>query len=894
MGWRETLSAGLVAVAKTLRTESISAAAKTRQPESQVQTYAHQISDPGKREGPREREYSAQKPIIRQEWEVGDDDVAWSLAEQGQLQLVVQLIEKMFGDGVISGLLDTRSSGLLKLPVTITGDEELVDELSGGEKNVQKARSGLLWKMFPFAALARIIQFGIMLGAGIGYFVQTEDDPCPILHVIEHQFLIHRRDADGRYRLFYRTASDGEIEIVPGDGRWFVFAPYGFQRFWVYGKWRPVGRQWLLKNASQEQRETWGNRLARGVIWITAPPSSNEDERDTINSFFSSVIAPPVVTLLEGWALKVHDVQGRGFEVWKDGKEDADNEIRMALSGQLVTSGGQTLGFGSGYIFSDIAQTLIDSNAEALAESVHDHGLEPWADRRGLCGPWAEWDTTPPGDKETIANAVSAYGKALSDVAKGHADIKTDAVFDVHAFAAKMRVDLKEDAANDDAEIRTVSGIKVRIEVPEGAIRKGVGANGVPWQTLMSGASYGEIPGTEGADGEALDAYVGPFGDAHEAYILEQLDFYGALDEYKIFLGFFSLEHAQETYRRLANADYEGRWVAVPAELIAGLAKGAHASVVATEPTAEEAASGVPMSEEDQANAPSAGGQIFAYHITTDAVKMKEVRASVGQPIDPRMGEMYPSEWSAYLKAESEKDLGTSTQGADATNVNKPTSQLPDKPTEDAQDKPDVVAESEDAEGVDPPTDEDAIALAQDMTELGIDRCEHNRVNECPKCGVERVRGVLRDEAGNVLRDELGNVRWKIAWRALKPKSEPAQIAAEAPKKYSHIDFTPPKGAREEAQKGLDWRKEFGRGGTEVGVARARDISNGVSLSPETVRRMKAFFDRHENGAGKGSKPGEDGYPSAWVIAWKLWGGDAGYAWARKVVRQMEAADEDS
>ncbi len=33
--------------------------------------------------------------------------------------------------------------------------------------------------------------------------------------------------------------------------------------------------------------------------------------------------------------------------------------------------------------------------------------------------------------------------------------------------------------------------------------------------------------------------------------------------------------------------------------------------------------------------------------------------------------------------------------------------------------------------------------------------------------------------------------------------------------------------------------------------------------------------------------------PGAWVIAWKLWGGDAGYAWARKVVRQMEAADAE-
>ena len=50
-----------------------------------------------------------------------------------------------------------------------------------------------------------------------------------------------------------------------------------------------------------------------------------------------------------------------------------------------------------------------------------------------------------------------------------------------------------------------------------------------------------------------------------------------------------------------------------------------------------------------------------------------------------------------------------------------------------------------------------------------------------------------------------------------------------------------------EAKRALDWRKEYGRGGTDVGVARARDIANGKNLSDETVKRMYSFFSRHEN-----------------------------------------------
>jgi len=112
---------------------------------------------------------------------------------------------------------------------------------------------------------------------------------------------------------------------------------------------------------------------------------------------------------------------------------------------------------------------------------------------------------------------------------------------------------------------------------------------------------------------------------------------------------------------------------------------------------------------------------------------------------------------------------------------------------------------------------------------------------------------------------------------------------------YEDIDFSPPAGVRAEAQQGLDWRREYGRGGTAIGIARARDLSNGTTISPDTARRMKAFFDRHEiDKQAKGFRQGEEGYPSNGRIAWSLWSGDSGYAWSQKLVRQMNAEDARS
>lgn len=98
-----------------------------------------------------------------------------------------------------------------------------------------------------------------------------------------------------------------------------------------------------------------------------------------------------------------------------------------------------------------------------------------------------------------------------------------------------------------------------------------------------------------------------------------------------------------------------------------------------------------------------------------------------------------------------------------------------------------------------------------------------------------------------------------------------------------------------EARRGLEWRQAFGRGGTEVGVARARDIVNRRALSFQTVVRMRAYFARHEiDKNGQGFRPGEPGYPSAGRIAWALWGGDAGQTWARSILANVRSLQEDT
>lgn len=106
--------------------------------------------------------------------------------------------------------------------------------------------------------------------------------------------------------------------------------------------------------------------------------------------------------------------------------------------------------------------------------------------------------------------------------------------------------------------------------------------------------------------------------------------------------------------------------------------------------------------------------------------------------------------------------------------------------------------------------------------------------------------------------------------------------------------YAPTESMKNNAKRGLALREKYGRGGLDAsqaksegvgsGVARARDIING-NLSLDTVKRMYSFFSRHEKNY-RPDKRESDGGPTAGTIAYYLWSGSAGFAWARSILRK--------
>lgn len=110
-------------------------------------------------------------------------------------------------------------------------------------------------------------------------------------------------------------------------------------------------------------------------------------------------------------------------------------------------------------------------------------------------------------------------------------------------------------------------------------------------------------------------------------------------------------------------------------------------------------------------------------------------------------------------------------------------------------------------------------------------------------------------------------------------------LALEFAGMYEELDFKIPTSVKNNAKRGLELRKEYGRGSTSVGLATARYLIKNETATPEKVRRIAKYFPRH---AGDNL---DDKTSNGW-ISWLIWGGNSGRSWATNLIKKMDDIDQ--
>ena len=97
-----------------------------------------------------------------------------------------------------------------------------------------------------------------------------------------------------------------------------------------------------------------------------------------------------------------------------------------------------------------------------------------------------------------------------------------------------------------------------------------------------------------------------------------------------------------------------------------------------------------------------------------------------------------------------------------------------------------------------------------------------------------------------------------------------------------------PQSATNNARRMLDWIDEYGRdevrGGTQTGLARARQIAERRPLDRETINRIYSFFSRHDGNQTVSEENRDTPWRDNGFVAWNLWGGTSMFNYVRDIV----------
>jgi hypothetical protein len=351
----------------------------------------------------------APTPYTQVRWFLKDLEFAQTSADSGDLSMAARLWNAAKRDGVLAGVLSTRTGGLVRLPRKFRGAAYIVKQLELGHESVRSVFD----EMFPPAELAALVDDGIGLGVGVAELVPVQGRDYPVMVRLPPENLVYWWVKN---QWFYRSVA-GLIPITPGDGRWILHIPGGRIAPWQSGMWRAVGRAFINKEHALLHDQNWQAKLANPARVAKAPAGATDEQSQ---AWFKKVMAWGVNTvfgLKPGWEVALLESNGRGHESFDKTVQRSEREFIICIAGQEVTTDGGA-GFSNANIHKAIRADLIKATADALAYTINTQGIPPWvANRWGeaalATSPCVEWDVTPPTDRANDANALVQLAAAI-------------------------------------------------------------------------------------------------------------------------------------------------------------------------------------------------------------------------------------------------------------------------------------------------------------------------------------------------------------------------------------------------------------------------------------------------------------------------------------------------
>lgn len=396
--------------------------------------------------------------------------------EMGVFNEAALVVEGMGRDDRISGCLETRTRALPSLPLNLEprGDGRQ-------KKAVAKELDEYFEDLYPDTALAELHHWGITLGVGLGENVWEfgEKRWLPRLKVWHPRFISYRQDT----RSFWVQTMEGPREVIPGDGQWVLYTPYGMNRGWMKAKVRSLYVPWLMRTWGLRDWARYSEVHGHPIKKVVTPAGAEEEAKRRFLTEVAALGSEAVIRTprVEGsgnadadrYDLELLEAMNNNWETFEGLLNKAEACISIAILGQNLSTEVKGGSFAATVGHMQIREDVLQTDAGSLGQCLRKQSIAWWALLNfgsAELAPMPKWKTKarPPETAKARGESLQAIGAGMNELRKAGARPDVDKILEeeeVPVLGPAEELD-REDLQPPEAPAPSAGGKPARPSLP--------------------------------------------------------------------------------------------------------------------------------------------------------------------------------------------------------------------------------------------------------------------------------------------------------------------------------------------------------------------------------------------------------------------------------------------
>ena len=362
---------------------------------------------------------------IQNTWSIEEARGALYAHAIGQFYASGMLCDSILGDDRVTATLNARASGLF-------GRENRFKAANGSDAAKEVLRSWMDWwpRLTGDSSIRETQDYGTMMGFGHDQIAwdrtQKGLDFAPSLRPWHPVFEYYDWDA----RCYMAIGSEACVPIIPGNGKWLEYAPFGSYRGWIRGAIRPTVEPWMLRHFGFRDMarfgEVHGNPTRVGYVPIVGDPTLRQNFESALAGLGAdaAMIVPRGIDDGDGsgYDYKLVEATSKAWEVHPTQIDRCDMAIVLAILmvNLTTTVEGGSYGATKAQMEKEKGGTQFDNRN--WKSTIYRDLARPFAYLNygdADLAPWTWWDVVPHEEKKDAADQFQKVGAAVEILRRG-------------------------------------------------------------------------------------------------------------------------------------------------------------------------------------------------------------------------------------------------------------------------------------------------------------------------------------------------------------------------------------------------------------------------------------------------------------------------------------------